>query len=318
MLTVTVATASNQSRALQLLFSRFPIDEQLPRVQDALAAAERGSLSLEGLLLATESELPLGAALVMLQRDATALVWPPVLSCGSQNQIRTEDALMQEVCRRIDAAGIRRSQSLLIPDDHVEETLLTRHGFAYGADVFFLARVFNRLDSEINRVAPRENTGLAQHSVNKQCFGEVNRTRFANVIEESYRNSLDCPHLKNFRDGADAIESHKLSGQFDPENWWIYSINGRDAGVLLLNGHPDQNSVELVYFGVVPEMRGMGLGKTMLRQGIQLASHRNYSAMFLAVDSENHYANSIYSEFGFAELARRRVMIRISKDLARQ
>ena len=67
MLTVTVATASNQSRALQLLFSRFPIDEQLPRVQDALAAAERGSLSLEGLLLATESELPLGAALVMLQ-----------------------------------------------------------------------------------------------------------------------------------------------------------------------------------------------------------------------------------------------------------
>ena len=63
---------------------------------------------------------------------------------------------------------------------------------------------------------------------------------------------------------------------------------------------------------------GLRLGQRMLREGVQLAAQRGRSAMFLAVDCENRFANAVYSEFSFAELARRRVLLRHPRGLARQ
>ena len=317
-LTVTAADSSNRETALRLLFARFPVEEQAARVQSTLLAAEQERLNLDGLLLARAGELSVGAALVMLQPDGIALVWPPVVSCGAVDEVAVEDALMAEVCRRIDEANARLGQSLLSPDDVVEAELLARHGFAPAADLFFLARALQSSDAELTVADLSAEPLLAGRSVIAETFRDDNAARFAAVIEQSYRYSLDCTYLKDFRTGTEALASHKLSGIFDPSSWLLYSIDGRDAGVLLLNEHPDQDAIELVYIGVIPEFRGLHLGRCMLREGVRLASHRGRAAMFLAVDCENRYANAVYSELSFAELARRRVLLRHPRGLARQ
>ena len=325
MLAVTAVDSSRRELALRLLFARFPVEEQSARLRETLVAAERGSLNLDDLLLATlrsqpddtqppAEDLPVGAALVMFQSDGIALVWPPVVSCGAADEIAVEDALMTELCRRIDATDAKLAQSLLTPDDVVESKLLARHGFTHGADLFFLARTLQPTDEQF----AASGSPLAQRRITVETFDASNAERFASVLEQSYQHSLDCPDLKDFRSGAEALASHQLSGVFDPSAWSIYTIDGRDAGVLLLNEHPDQNAIELVYIGVTPELRGNGLGREMLRRGLQLATQRSRAAMFLAVDCQNSYANAVYAEFSFAELARRRVMLRQRAPSARQ
>lgn len=317
-LTVTAADSSNREAALRLLFARFPVEEQAARLSSTLLASEQGRLNLEGLLLATIGGMSVGAALVMLQPDGIALVWPPVVSCGAIDAVAVEDALMVEVCRQIDAADARLGQSLLSPDDVAEAELLARHGFAHAADLFFLARTLQPSDAELTSDDLPTEPQLAGRSVIAETFRHDNAPRFAAVIEQSYQHSLDCTYLKDFRTGAEALASHKLSGVFDPSSWLLYSIDGRDAGVLLLNDHPDQDAIELVYIGVTPELRGLRLGRHMLCEGVRLAAHRGRAALFLAVDCENRFANAVYSELSFAELARRRVLLRHPHGLARQ
>ena len=317
-LTVIAADLSNRDAALRLLFARFPVEEQAARLRDTLLASVQGRLNLKGLLLATVDEMPVGAALVMLQPDGIALVWPPVVSCGAVDEVAVEDALMLEVCRQIDATDARLGQSLLTPDDVVEAGLLARHGFIHAADLFFLARALQPSDAELSVADSHDESLLAGRNVIVERFRDDNASRFAAVIEQSYQHSLDCPYLKDFRSGAEAIASHKLSGVFDPSSWLLYAIDSRDAGVLLLNEHPDQDAIEIVYIGVTPESRGLRLGRRMLRDGVRLAADRGRAAMFLAVDCENSFANAVYSEFSFAELARRRVLLRHPHGLARQ
>ena len=85
-----------------------------------------------------------------------------------------------------------------------------------------------------------------------------------------------------------------------------------------MNEHPDQDAVELVYFGIVPEFRGQGLGRRVLSEGVRAAALTGRAVLFLAVDCGNTYANALYNELGFTELARRRVMVRRSSQLARE
>ena len=52
-----------------------------------------------------------------------------------------------------------------------------------------------------------------------------------------------------------------MSGDFDPARWKLYRWNNQDAGVLLMNDHPEQSSWELVYLGVAHDCRGHDLGR---------------------------------------------------------
>lgn len=298
---IVPATGQRRTTALRLLFARFPLEEQENRLRDTLEASERGALKLDHLVLAETDGLPVGAALVMLQADRIALVWPPVISCGATDVKCVEDLLMQDVCQRIDSESARLGQCLLAPDDDPEAAVLGRHGFERATDMFFLARAITSAD--LVRTTPDE-------SISTEAFGPENADRFARLVEETYKGSLDCPYLTDIRTGEEALNSHKLSGVFDPERWLLYSVKGQDAGLILLSDHPDQDAVELVYLGVAPKFRGLGLGRRMLREGLCRAAERGRAVMFLAVDCENQFANALYSEFDFAELARRRVMLR--------
>ena len=310
-MTINVQNVSAEHRplALRVLFARFPLEEQQARLAEALNSAERGQLKLDGLLLAEEADKPVGAALSMHQSDGVSLVWPPVVTCQTSNEKAVVDALMTQLCADIDAAGSRMAQALLSPQDDVETKLLERFGFAYATDMFFLARTLTPED------IAREPT---QSEIDHEIFHAGNENRFASVIERTYRDSLDCPFLDGIRNGSDALVGHRISGRFDPAGWRLYRAGSEDVGVVLMNEHPDQNAIELVYFGIVPEFRGRGIGRILLADCLQAAAMTGRAVVFLSVDCGNVYANALYDELDFTELARRRIMIRRSEQLARK
>ena len=306
---ISVVGPDRRALALRLLFSRFPLQEQPARLEEALRSVERGSLNLDGLLLAEENDQSIGAALMMPQLDRVALVWPPVISCQATDVAATEQALMVRLCEEIDRTESTLAQCLLASDDVAETVLLQKHGFQHATDMFFLARTLTPADLE-----PK----VLSTDIDHEIFCEALAGQYASVIEQTYVGSLDCPFLNDFRSGPDALESHRLSGHYDPAGWRLYRRGADVIGLLLMNDHPDQDAIELVYFGIVPEFRGLGLGRRVLADGLQAAALAGRSVLFLAVDCGNTYANALYSELGFAELARRRVMLRRSAPVARK
>lgn len=305
--TITPAGEGRRTTALQILFSRFPEEEQSAKLIETLRSAAEGRLNLDDLLLAESNGLPIGASLMIHQSDGITLIWPPVMADHAADRSSLESAMMEWMCDRIDQHGSKLAQALIDPENHSAQQLLQRFHFDEAADMYFLARQLIREDLEAN---------LTLEEFDHELFTEENTNRFISVIERTYEHSLDCPFLTGFRSGNDAIHSHRLSGQFDPAGWRLYRIGMADVGVALMNDHPDQNGIELVYFGIVPEFRGNGFGRMMLKQCIQASTITGRDVIFLSVDCGNIYANTLYRELGFMELARRRVMLRRSTNLA--
>lgn len=302
------ADADRQQEALRILLSQFPADEQEARLADTLLAVERGALNLSSLWVAEQDQVPQGAALVMAQADGVSLVWLPV-TAGAADESVVRPAMMDALCRELDASQARFGQVLLSAEESAKCPWLADYGFEIAAELFFLAR-------SLEEPLPK-NPALAERDFD--LFDEHrNFDRYARVIEQSYLNSLDCPRLNGSRTGAEAIAGHRLSGAFDPRGWKLYQQAGRDAAVLLLNEHPDQDAVELVYFGVVPEFRGQNWGERILADAIQTSQSWRRAVIFLAVDAGNSYANRIYAEFGFQEVARRVVWLRFPGGTARK
>lgn len=296
---------SDWPEALRLLFLPFPEGERESRAVATLKSVEQGSLSLAGLRRAWREGQPVGVALTMSQPDGVTLVWPPVVDPFAAAPDDVFDALTIDICERLDRDGARLGQVLLDADDETTRARLRSFGFFWETSLFFLARAL---------ADPVPDDGLPWAWV-AETYRATNAARFAVLLEATYQGSLDCPWLEGLRTGAEALASHRLSGTFDPDLWKIFIREGErgeseDIGLCLLNDHPDQDAVELVYFGVAPEYRGQGLGRALIIDALQRAAARGRAAMFLAVDAQNHYANSVYADLEFSELARRTVLFR--------
>jgi ribosomal protein S18 acetylase RimI-like enzyme len=299
---------SDWPQALTILFARFPEEEQAARLEAALQSVAAGTLRLDGLRWALQRGQPVGAALAMEQPDGITLVWPPIITCGADDAIAVEDALLTELTREMDRSSAKLGQILFDPAEIDDLGPYVAHGFCHETDLFFMARSLHD---------PLPDVDL--RGLSCEPFDEsVNAERFAAALEASYRDSLDCVLLDGLRTGREALASHKLSGRWDAALWRLYQASDGDAAVLLLNDHPDQDAVELVYFGVTPENRGRGYGRALLCEALALAAARGRGVMFAAVDAKNRYANSIYAEAGFVELAPRKALFRYPGGLARE
>jgi ribosomal protein S18 acetylase RimI-like enzyme len=294
--------------ALRILFARFPEEEQPARQAAALTAAAAGKLNLHGLRWALQNDVPVGATLVMEQPDRVSLVWPPIVTCAADDPEAVERALLAEVAGELDESDCRLSQILFDPDEIADLSPYRAVGFVRETNLFFVAR---SLHEELP--APMAS------DLRPETFDAArNADRFAAVVEATYRESLDCRILDGLRTGQEALASHRLSGEFDPQLWRVFSVNGAPAAVLLLNDHPEQDSLELVYFGVTPPFRGRGYGRALVCLALESAVARGRTVLFAAVDAQNSYANAIYSSLGFVELARRKALFRFPRQLARE
>lgn len=152
------------------------------------------------------------------------------------------------------------------------------------------------------------------HGVELCPVGDVSeagpRAALARALERSYIDTQDCPDLCGLREVDDVIDSHRATGSHDPALWWVVSLRGQPEGALLLSPFPEQASIELVYLGVGPVLRGRGLGQVLMEHAIDAAAQAGASEMTCAVDTQNPRALRLYRRLGFRSIDRRLALVR--------
>jgi ribosomal protein S18 acetylase RimI-like enzyme len=296
---VVTAEPAERTRVLSFMFASLPQEESAARLADVLRAEADGSLSLDGLLKVEHAGRLIAAGFYMVQADRTAYLWPPVTGASPVADDAC-DALLQEICHRIDRADALLAQCLLAGNETAERRALLRNGFEHLADLSFLQRPLDK------PLPPR--VALELETVTFDA--ERNRDQFALILERTYCGTLDCPAFNDHRTGHDALRSHQTSGRFDPRRWKLYRRAGADVGVLLMSDHPEQDAWEVVYIGIVPEARGENYGRALVLEGLHAARSAHRSSVFLAVDLQNAPALRVYRGLGFDEIALRAVYVR--------
>jgi len=303
MIRIAPAAPHEYEAALELLFDRLFPDERRITVKDVLRSLTGGRIVQHGLLTAWSDKTLRGSILYAIQRDRTAFVWPPRIR-GEKAEPLIADALVAALRAGVDSAGAWIVQALLDPAAHDDAEALDRNGFEYLTDLRFLVHML---------VGP-----MVDPNAEKSLEGEVeiiryepgvHDDRFARLLERTYVGTRDCPEVGGRRSGADALVSHQMSGDFDPSRWKLYRARGKDAGILLLNAHPEHSAWEVVYVGVAHNSRGLRLGCRMVADALSAAQSAGQSALLLAVDSRNDYASKVYDDLGFVETDRKGVHV---------
>ena len=73
------------------------------------------------------------------------------------------------------------------------------------------------------------------------------------------------------------------------------------GGIYPTEGLPE-DTCELVKMYLLPEARGIGLGRTLIEKCLQLAAENDFSKVYLETLDELHFALKIYAKFGFEYL----------------
>lgn len=137
------------------------------------------------------------------------------------------------------------------------------------------------------------------------------------ALERTYIDTRDCPGLTGLRETEDVIASHRAPGVYDPTLWHVVFLRGQPCGCVLLNRCPELKCFELVYLGLGPEVRGLGLGKRLMDLGLRACRRTAGSAgraggwdVTCAVDASNAPAMKLYEGLGFRPFQKRVAFVR--------
>lgn len=268
------------------------------QVTEFLQFAEQRKIDLRAMWVAECDGQLTWAALPVLSPGRTLLLFVPPGPGASA--LPAASALITQLCAHLTDDGIHLVQVLLDPGDAAARTFFIAQQFVEIAELIYLQGYVPRSTEPPSTPAP----------LRWLSYSAQTHRLFAEAIQQSYRDSLDCPALSGLRDIEDIIAGHKSTGEFDPVFWQLLMEADKPLGVLLLSRIPHSDAMELVYVGLSPEQRHRGLGKVLLQQ----ASHRVISdqrrRLTLAVDSKNTPALKLYSRFGMQRIASRMAMIR--------
>jgi ribosomal protein S18 acetylase RimI-like enzyme len=332
--------ASAKGHAPSIL--RVPEDRRMEAVQ-ALLRADRGGAE-RFIAFAADHRIRLDAMWGRLD-DRGRIGWTVLASPGhgrtatlfatparSAGDLAPLAGLVAATLQGVASLGVDLAQSLVEPAETRQRALFEAGGMERLAELSYLERPTPRgrtstptewpSDIAVERwdAGPDPTGGSAGSG---QRGTAASRAELIETLERSYVGTLDCPALAGLRRGEDVLDGHLNSGIFEPTLWTILRFRsgphaGRTAGVCLFNSSPPQSaaganaggSLELVYFGLVPEARGRGLGRLLLRHGLDGLRGRGESAVMLAVDDRNAPAHALYREAGFRVRFKRIALIR--------
>lgn len=236
----------------------------------------------------------------------------------------------EERCASIDAAcaGMRErfpgrvqlAQALPDPAEAWALNAYKRARFTHITTLFSLRRpAIVRMEPQLRSLmvlAPAQTWPKGVRVVRVDALGADADRLLLRALEASYDQTLDCPELCGMRTTEDVLASHKAAGAFDPALWWLLELNGNPEGCCLMTASPSQRALELVYLGLSPRVRGMGLGKRLLALGIAHAgAHHRAWQVHCAVDQRNEPARRLYERFGFEEVGRREALVRVLGEM---
>ena len=297
--------------ALRLVFRDLNEEDRIAQVREHLDVGIYANEDVEKSMRPREHKILLGAyrsdslvAAVLAQSQAgrTAVAWPPRLVEGEAAE--TADALLAAICRELEGQGLCMVHVLLETVSESDDATLRRAGFEPLAKLLYM-------------FCPRDefpNTRPVQSNPNDRLDFEPcdrsNHGRLAQIVEKTYMQTLDCPRLNDVRNIEDVLEGYRETGEFCPSRWLIVRHQGRDVGCLLLADHPDHDSTELVYMGILPSARGHGWGRQISQYAQWLTTGLNRPRLVLAVDSNNQPAIDMYVSVGFRVWERRIIYAR--------
>lgn len=141
------------------------------------------------------------------------------------------------------------------------------------------------------------------------ALGEACRSEIAAVLDESYKETRDCPGLAGMRRTLDVLDGHFALGP-RPRFWLVARHDGRALGVCLANGSPDAANAELVYLGLAREARGLGIARALLDELLEACARARIGLVSLAVDEINEPARRLYLSRGFHKTSARVALVR--------
>ena len=146
-------------------------------------------------------------------------------------------------------------------------------------------------------------------SADPRELGEARRAEIARVLDETYRETRDCPGLAGMRRTLDVLDGHFALGA-RPRHWFVARKDGVAHGVCLMNASPDAASAELVYLGLAKSARGSGIARALLAEGLRACSLARVGVVTLAVDAQNAPAKKLYETSGFRKTSARVALVR--------
>jgi peptidyl-dipeptidase Dcp len=97
----------------------------------------------------------------------------------------------------------------------------------------------------------------------------------------------------------------EFAAQYDPDRdrIWICEHDNNIVGFLLGFHRTDSvhrtDSLQLRYFILLPDYRGIGLGKKLMLEFLAFMKQRQYTRAYLWTTNEQHAAASLYTRYGF-------------------
>lgn len=261
-------------------------------------ACKRG-LSLDHCLLIADQDRIEGVCLALDSPGRTSSL---LLSPGiTQMRLRqSAGELLRAAQAGAAGRGVQLLQAMVPPECAEEAVLYAATGMKHLANLIYM-------QCDLRRDLPRATGRVLQW----ESYSRATHDMFARVIEQTYEDSLDCGSLNGVRHIEDILASHKATGEFDPQLWRVGLDDGEPVGVILLGYMDEQQAYELIYMGCTAARRRRGYGTCLLEHGIGLVLSRAVSSMCVSVDEKNAPARKLYETFGFREVTRRGVWIRV-------
>ncbi len=259
-------------------------------------------------------------AMINPGRTAVLLVSPGLpegaVGTGEYARARVERAaVIDAACRGLSQADegggpprVVLGQALLETDETEMIASFEGAGFFRLADLAYMRRAVPR-GAEARR-SVRIPAGIEVVTLQEAGPAGAGDELLKTALARSYEQTLDCPALCGLRALDDVLESHRAVGSYDPSLWFLAMEGGRPEGCMLLSAGASEDTVELVYLGLAPAVRGKGLGGALLAHGLASLVGRRESTLACAVDMQNAPALRLYRRSGFRRFATRVAMVR--------
>jgi ribosomal protein S18 acetylase RimI-like enzyme len=264
---------------------------------EAASGAQRANLPLDGLFVIPRRGGLAGVAWAYPTPGRTAVVWPPQLRPGEPASSAAR--LLASVDLFLRRQSVQLGQATPLPAQRDQIAWLTAEGYLPAAEILFLACPADQFPE----APPRTELTF-------QPYLPADRNRLERLLKQTYRHSQDCPQLHKLRDVRDVVDGYQQATGANSANWFFLRHEGRDAGCLLLADHPDQDALEIMYLGLIPQARGCGWGFQATRQALWLARCAGRQRVSLAVDAHNQAALGVYVAAGFQGWDRRSLLVK--------
>lgn len=212
-----------------------------------------------------------------------------------QGHEHTASELIQHLTSELKAElGLTQVQAILANEDFASKSILAAGGFEPLTTVQHLWRFGSmRRQYEAPPQSPLD--------VRWKPASELAPARLAEIIAATFVETLDCPALNGRRSESDVLDGFLEGGSLSHmKDWEVLEVDGKCVGCLLLKHYGDNRITELVYMGVVPEMRGQALGGRLLDRTLEHAHRARAEVVVVAVDDQNAPALRLYQQYGFS------------------